>query len=217
MREHRFEEYRENNLEEDEEAPAAGSATATNPVVAATAMRLVTLSFRPPDWKVTQIARLKAEAELQYFGAPEIVKLTTTVPAAAIRDMAKMQANPQAMREPQSVSLKSERLAALKFELTMRMAMYQGSMTMMMLEGQGSSANLKELQVYDAQGRPWPTMLAREHSYGHNSSYQVVVAGQPPAPLSIAVVLNSGGTTVKVPIQLEKLPITPTPAAPAAK
>src|SRR5439155_26245996 len=44
--------------------------------------KMLTLQFRPPDWKVKEIARIKASLGLQYLaGSPAITKLTNAVPA----------------------------------------------------------------------------------------------------------------------------------------
>jgi len=35
----------------------------------------------------------------------------------------------------------------------------------------------------------------------------LIVPGRPPAPLSLAMIVSGGGETIKVPIQLEKVPL----------
>ena len=51
------------------------------------ARHLVTLSFRPPDWKVREIARVKGSIPLHYFGGTQVVKLSNAIPEKWIREM----------------------------------------------------------------------------------------------------------------------------------
>ena len=160
---------------------------------------VVSVNFRPPDWKVNEIARIKGSVSLQYFGGSQVVKLTNAIPAGWITDPAKMQGGSFDSSEK---TLNSEVLAGLGMTLSVQTAMNQGGMTMLMLQAKGP-ASVTDAQVFDASGRPWPTFLMQQDSGGEGESCQVIVAGAPTPPLSLALKTTAGGTAVEVPVLVE--------------
>jgi hypothetical protein len=174
--------------------------TATN--VAAEQRHVISLSFRPPDWKVNEIARIKGTASLEYFGgAQTVVKLTNAVPANWITDMTQMNFNGS------KKNLQSPALSALGLSISVPMCMSQSGMTTLTLQVKGKSAALADVQIFDAEGKPWPTMLS-PMNLGDEGTCQVVVAGKPQPPLSLAMLVNGGGSTVEVPILVEHVAVT---------
>jgi len=167
--------------------------------------RTVTLTFRPPDWKIKEIARIKAAMSLQYFGTAHLVKLSNAVPASWIVDPTK-QSNFGGLDASQK-PLSDPKLAQLGLALHFQMGMAQAGWTMLMLQVSGSKAALADAQVFDAEGRPWPTMM-EQSEMGQDGACQLVVAGQPKGPLSLALLASGVGTTVDVPILLEHVPLT---------
>jgi hypothetical protein len=169
---------------------------------AAEQRHVVSLSFRPPDWKVNEIARIKGTASLEYFGgAQTVVKLTNAVPANWISDMERMNFNGS------EKNLQSPALSALGLSISVPMCMSQSGMTMLTLQVKGKSTALTDVQIFDNEGKPWPTMLSPMNS-GDDGTCQVVVAGKPQPPLSLAMLVNGGGSTVEVPILVEHVAIT---------
>ena len=101
----------------------------------------------------------------------------------------------------------NETLTGLGLSVSVQTCMAQGGMTMLMLQVKGQRAALTDAQVFDASGRPWPTLLQPQSFGGGDedgaSSCQIVVAGKPQPPLSLAFVASGNGAAVTVPILLE--------------
>ena len=191
-----FPESRFNSLNEaeDEDKPAE----------AAEERKTVTLGFNPPDWKVKEIARIKGSIALQYLGgARHIVKLTNAVPTSWIKEVSK---EAEYDFDPNQRALSSPSLPELGLTLNFQMGMAQSGFTMLMLQVGGKKAVLSEAQVFDAEGRPWPTFL-QQQAFGDEGSCSIMVAGRPKAPLSLAFVATSVGADVEIPIVLEKVPV----------
>lgn len=186
------------------DAEENGEDTSTNGP--STQRHVVFLSFRPPDWKVNEIARIKGSATLQYFGGLQtVVKLTNAIPANWIMDMAKMMSGGGFNQSEKN--LKSQALSDLGLSMSVPMCMSQSGMTMVTLQVTGGNAALTDVQVFDADGKPWPTMLT-QRDMGDRGTCQVVVAGKPQPPLSIALLAAGGGSNVEVPILVEHVAIT---------
>jgi hypothetical protein len=166
---------------------------------------LVTLSFHPPDWKVNEIGRIKASATMQYFEGSEVVKLTNAIPANWIMDRSKMM-NSRSFDSSEK-RLNSARLAALGLSLTTEMGMAQGGMTVLSLRVSGNKADLTDVQAFDADGRPWPTFL-QQQDIGEAGMCEIMIAGKPQPPLSLALLASGGGSAIEVPILLEHVPVT---------
>jgi hypothetical protein len=168
---------------------------------------VVTLDFHPPDWKINEIGRVKGSVSLQYFGsAQQVVKLTNAVPATWIRDQAAMNIS---SFDSSDKPLASEALTGLGLTLSVQMGMIQGGMTMLTLQVKGTQATLTDAQVFDAAGKPWPTTLAQmDFGGGEEGTCEIMVAGKPQAPLSLALVATGGGASVTVPILVENVPLT---------
>lgn len=166
----------------------------------------VTLNFAPPDWKVKEIARIKGSVPLHYAGgATEVVKLAAVVPAKAIMDMTKSQSF---SFEDTERAIDDPALARIGLKVKLQSAMVQGSMTSVTLGLEGEKANIDEAQVFDANGKPWPSFLQPTQSGGDEGrTINIMVAGQPKGPLSLALIASGGGQVVEVPISLEKVPV----------
>ena len=163
---------------------------------------VITVNFRPPDWKVNEIARIKGSVGMQYFGGSQVVKLTNAVPASWIMDVSKMAGGGgfNSGEKP----LTSDALSSLGLTLSVQTAMAQSGMTMIMLQVTGKTAALTDAQVFDANGKPWPTILQQQNiGMGDNDSCQIMVAGKPQPPLSLAFMASGSGTTVEIPFLLE--------------
>jgi hypothetical protein len=166
---------------------------------------VVSLAFRPPDWKVNEIARIKGSAVLQYFGGSQtVVKLTNAVPANWIMDVSRMMGGSFDSSEK---NFRSDALNALGLSISAAMCMSQSGMTVLTLQVKGKNAALADAQVFDADGRPWPTMLT-QMDIGEAGTCQVMIAGKPKPPLSLALLASGGGSTVEVPILLEHVAVT---------
>ncbi|HZI31077.1 MAG TPA: hypothetical protein VFF11_01980, partial [Candidatus Binatia bacterium] len=101
-----------------------------------------TVDFRPPDWKIKEITKIKGSVGLQYFGDAQVVKLTNAIPANWIMDVAKMMAG--GGFDSSEKKLSSATLAALGLSLSEQMATAQGGMMMLMLQVRGKQAALTD-------------------------------------------------------------------------
>ena len=171
---------------------------------------VVTLNFRPPDWKVTEIARVKGSVSLQYFGGAQVIKLTNAVAADWIMDMAKVMNGGGRGFNSSDKTLASDTLAGLGLTVSVQMSMVQNGMTMLSLQIAGKGAALTDAQVFDASGRPWPTFLQPQNfgGMGDSESRQVIIAGKPQPPLSLAFVASGNGAAVDVPILVEHVSLS---------
>jgi len=178
-----------------------GSDEATN--VVTDQRHVVALTFRPPDWKVNEIAKIKGTASLQYFGSAQtVVKLTNAIPAKKIVDIAN---GVTSLSDSGVTTLSSQALSDLGLSLTVGYCMVQSGFTEVMLNVKSKTATLSNAQVFDAEGKPWPTIFSQSQEEG--GSVQIVVAGKPQPPLSLAFVASGAGVTVAVPIVLEHVAV----------
>ncbi len=183
--------------ESDESAP---------PKSAAEKPHIVVLAFKAPEWKVKQIGKVKALLDLNYLGGVEVVKLSNAVPASLVMDMTKRNTFNSGFNSERG-QVSDSRLTELGLTLRVQMAMVQSSMTMLSLETGGKSA-LLDAQVFDAEGRPWPTSVIESGgSGGDERSCQIMVAGKPKPPFSLALAVGGVGASVSVPIVVENVPI----------
>lgn len=166
----------------------------------------VTLHFQPPEWQVQEIARVKGTLALQYFGGSEIVKITNAIPAKWVVDASNPQALASINFSSNEKTISHPRLTELGLRLSVPMAMTQSGMTTLMLQSESAQSGITDVQVFDAQGKPWPTFL-QPQGMGNDQSLTLMIAGKPEAPLSLAVVANAAGQTVTVPILVEKVAV----------
>jgi hypothetical protein len=165
----------------------------------------VSFSFRPPDWKIKEIGKIKGSVALHYFGGAEVVKMTNAIPANWIIDPAKGMSGFDASEK----KINSPKLAEMGMPLSLQMGMAQSGMTMLMLQINGKKGVLVDAQVFDAQGKPWPTFLGQQNMGGdEGNGCQLMVPGSPPAPLSLAVVASGSGSSVDLPVLVEHIPLT---------
>jgi hypothetical protein len=184
--------------EQDESAPRKEAAEKPH---------IVSLSFKAPEWKVKEIARIKGVVELQYLGGSEVVKLSNAVPANLVMDMSKRSSNSYNFDSDRG-QISDSRLAELGLSFRVQMAMVQGGMTVLSLQTGGGKAALIDAQVFDMDGRPWPTTLMQPESSGaEDQSCQIMVAGKPKPPFSLALAVGGVEASVSVPILLENVPV----------
>jgi hypothetical protein len=168
---------------------------------------VISLSFKAPEWKVKDIGKVKGSLELIYLGGSEVIKLSNAVPASQVMDMSKAAAGGFNFNSARG-EIVNGRLAELGFSLKVQMAMVQGGMTMISLETSGGKSALVDAQVFDADGHPWPTTLIEQDSGGGDDhSSQIMVAGKPKPPFSMAVAVGGVGASLNVPILVENIPV----------
>jgi hypothetical protein len=168
---------------------------------------IVSLSFKAPEWKIKEIAKIKGSVELQYLGGSEVIKLSNAVPANLVMDMGKRSFSSFGPDSDRG-QISNGRLAELGLTFRVQMAMVQSGMTILSLETGGGKAALLDAQVFDIDGHPWPTTLMQSESTGgEERSCQIMVAGKPKPPFSLALAVGGVGASVGVPILLENVPV----------
>ncbi len=179
---------------------------ATN--AAADVRHVVTFSFHPPDWKVKEIGRVKGTVTLHYFTGAEVVKLTNAIPSTWLMNMAQAMAGGGGMDMTEK-HLNSPRLGELGLAISVQEGMAQSGVTTLQLQIKGSKGALVDAQAFDADGKPWPTLLQMENmGMGDSSGCQMMIAGSPKPPLSLAFLASGAGSSVEVPVMVEHVPLT---------
>jgi hypothetical protein len=166
--------------------------------------RVVSLRFKSPDRNVRTIEKIRASVDMTYFAGSRVVKLAEAVAADRIVDMAK------AMRGGgfggSDSGIKDPKLQELGIELDLSQAMEANGLLMLTFQVEEKNTSLSEVQVFDAEGRPWQT-LSSDPGMGGSGMRQVLVLGTPEPPLSLALVVRGGGASVMAPIELERVPV----------
>jgi hypothetical protein len=108
---------------------------------------------------------------------------------------------------PDGREILDPRLVKLGASVRVQQAAYQNGITALSLQTSGKNS-LLDAQVFDVDGRPWPTTFWKpEDSSDDEVYFQVAVPGKPKPPFSLALCFNTGGSAIKVPFQLEKVPV----------
>jgi len=161
----------------------------------------VVLQFQAPEWKTKEIARIKGVAPMQYHGGAQVIKVASAIKKVVDTKQAMFGGGDEGEQK-----LESAELTAAGVNIQHVQCMSQNGMTMIMLNGERSKGTVTDMQVFDADGRAWPTAFnAREMGMG--GMMQAMVPGKPATPLSLAFVVSGVGATVDVPILLEKIAI----------
>jgi hypothetical protein len=190
---------REDDADEDEN-PATNTLTDLRHVV--------TFSFRPPDWKVKEIGRVKGSVTLHYFAGAEVVKLTNAIPANWIMNLAQAMGGGGGMDMTEK-HLNSPRLEELGLAISAQTGMAQSGITMLQLTIKGTKGALVDAQAFDADGKPWPTFMeAQNTGMNEGNVCQLMIAGSPKPPLSLAFTASGAGSSVEVPVLVEHVPLT---------
>lgn len=162
----------------------------------------VTLSFRAPEWKAKEIARVKGVLELEYSGGAEVIKLSNAVPSSLVVEVSG-QSSYSFNSDSEHRQITDSRLAEVGLSLRVETAMVQNGMTVLSLQTSGGKTALMDAQVFDVAGRPWPTTLLQpDSSGGEERSCQAIVAGKPKPPFSLALTVIRVVASVEVPILL---------------
>jgi hypothetical protein len=168
---------------------------------------IITLNLKAPEWKIKEVAKIRGILELQYLGGSEVIKLSNAVPASLVIDMSKRSSS-NFSSDSERGQITDSRLTELGLSLRLQMAMVQSGMTMLSLETSGGKTALVDAQVFDADGRPWPTTLMQsDSSGGEDRACQIMVAGKPKPPFSLAVAVGGVGASISVPILVENVPV----------
>jgi hypothetical protein len=193
------------DTEEDEDGTDKPAATEER--------QLVSFDFQAPDWNVKSIAKVKGSIALNYGGGLHLAKVTNAIPASWI-PAAKEGGAPFDMDFSSSSDeggrlLKNADLDRLGAKVTCSSVVRQMGGLMLQFQTESEACVIKDVQVYDADGKACPMLRGGPGMMGmdDNGSTQVYVGGEPKPPLSLALTVSGGGAKVKLPIQVENIPV----------
>jgi len=197
-------------VEGDEEEPGAAKKSPDPEVV-----QEVSFALNVPPPEATRIVLLKGSATLDYPGSRHVVRIEGAIAKEAIPDV-----GPKNMMMSLGSAMKplaDPKLEALGVKLTVS-ASQGGGLTMVEIVTGLNASPVAEAQVFDAAGRPWPTLPASIMSRGEDEggSRRFFVVGNPEGPLSLGLILNAPGPSLVLPIELRDIPMTRDASAPSA-
>jgi len=197
-------------VEGDEEEPGAAKKLPDPDVLQELSFAL---NVPPPD--AARIVLLKGSETLEYAGARHVVRLEGAIAKEVIPEVGpnRMMMSLGSATKP----LAAPKLEALGVKLTVS-ASRGGGMTMVEIVTGLDASPVAEVQVFDAAGRPWPTLPASIMNRGEDEggSRRFFVVGNPEGPLSLGLVLSAPGKSLVLPIELRDIPMTRDASAPPA-
>jgi hypothetical protein len=171
----------------------------------AEARHAIILNFSAPEWQTSEIARIKATATLQYFAGSQIIKLANAIPEKSVVKMDSRGQNFSFSEDNEKI-LSDPKLTQLGLKIKLGGVTQQEDSLSLSLDVESKGTAITRLQVYDADGKPFPT-TSRKNPSSESTSYFVSVMGKPKPPLSLALVAPDVATKVEIPILLEKVPV----------
>jgi hypothetical protein len=172
------------------------------------------LKVPPPE--ATRIVLLKGSATLEYAGSRHVIRLEGAIAKDAITESGPgpgMFMSGGGEKKP----LASPKLEALGVKLTVS-ASRGGGLMMLQIGAESAASPVAEVQVFDAAGRPWPTLSASgmggQDDEGGLQRFMVI--GKPEGPLSLGLVLDAPGPSLTLPIELRDIPMTRDASTPPA-
>ncbi len=174
----------------------------------------VSLSMQVPSIDADTIAHIKGSVEMCYTAAEYLVRIENAVPKNAIIEGKLEQYYRYMSGSDGATPISSPSLEKLGVQLTLNRASRVKGLVILQMGMKTDNAVVSGVHVFDAKGRPWPTLLTGSlfGFGGGDDSLQTVVVGAPEGPLSLALLVRAGGPSVKVPIELADVPITPSEA-----
>lgn len=175
----------------------------------------VMLEFDAPAWDVRRLKLVQASAEFRYLESAEVIRITNAIPAATPRPQGRSvgdASRPLPVSGP--IELADERLLKQAVEVRVSSVVVKPLRTLIVLVTRGqawSRGVLADAQVFDSRGRAWSTMLRDDDPWKAHDlevrSREILVAGHPEPPFSIALKVGSLGPAIRVPFVLRDLPL----------
>lgn len=179
---------------------------------------VVALPMKSPLPTAKALKQLRASLLMTYPGDEYVFKIKDAV------EMPPLQEETEGRRvirnyEDADKTLSHPSLDKFGFKITVSNVYYQpdsgpfsGGSTSITLQCSGSNALLRNVQVYDAKGKPCPTSFSNQGGDPDQENLYLTVMGHPDGPLSLSLLINGGpegGSSVKLPISLRDVPIVP--------
>ena len=195
----------------EEEGPGAAKKPPDPEVI-----QSMSFDLKVPPPEATRIVLLKGSATLEYAGSRHVIRLEGAIAKDAISESGpgmRMMAPSSEDKKP----LTNPKLEALGVKLTVSAS--RGGGLMMVEIGAASAASpVSAAQVFDAAGRPWPTLSASGMGGqdDEGGSQRFIVIGKPEGPLSLGLILDAPGPSLTLPIELRDIPMTRDASTPPA-
>ena len=161
----------------------------------------VTFKFTLPDRSAEKISRLKGEVELSYFSEARVLKADKVLGQDDISDM-----SGGVSGNWKGKQINHEGLAEAGIRMTIRQAIFQQGLLIIMLETKPEDAVINDIQAYDKSGRPVPTILPPSMGGAYT---QLLIPGKPSLPVSLAFTVAGGGSTYRLPVALKDIGLYP--------
>lgn len=162
----------------------------------------VEFSLRPPDFEARKLALLTGAIDLRYAGREEVVLMRAAVAESAIKDHG---------NEPGAIMggffMNDDSGIPLAAGLKLGGAGRAFGLTMINLVGDQDAAIVRGIQVFDFNGKAFPTSFNLGEQRG--GQIGVVVFGRPEPPLSIVAWVEQPGARIELPIELKNVPVSP--------
>lgn len=173
------------------------------------AYQLLEINTAVPDPSARRIRRVEATLPLHYFQAGYVIKVPNALAAGDISEQPRF-----SFGSNSGDAIDHPKLDELNLSISINGAARNGGMLAIMLSrGEDGAGAISEIQVFDADGNPLPT-VTNPMQFGPDTetTRQIAVLGDPESPLSMAMIVQGGADRTELPIELTDLPILPASA-----
>lgn len=157
----------------------------------------VQLNLGLPPLAARSLERVEAQVAAFYPSGARVIKLPAAIPAASIRE-----GDLFSWSSSDNLGIAHPVLDELGAGLELEQGARSSGLLQLRFELNGERVAVEAAQVYDRDGQPCPGMQMQRHG-----NLQLLVAGQPQPPLSLALRLKVSGEPVQIPIALSDVPL----------
>jgi hypothetical protein len=159
---------------------------------------LFSIHFKTPPITTHTIATLSGSIKAMYGGRPVLIKLPNVI--KTIRD----EGQGFSFNDRDESMIDHPALQQSNLTLRFQAAMSSG---MLMLDVESEESLIKDAQVFDAQGRPYPTFNQPGYTSYNDQDLRLMVLGSPQPPLSLALLVDAATTSIEIPVHFTELPL----------
>ncbi len=163
------------------------------------AVRYFYIPFNTPESTAKNLTTIEGSIKAMYGGQPMLIKLPGVIESIGDSNDFNMVDDEAGIDNP---SLKQANL-----NLQIRYISNDGPMVSIMLTAESDETLVKNVQVFDSKGRPFPTYNASGYGMGDDDDIHLMVVGQPEPPLSLALLVDAASMSVQVPVKFTDLPL----------
>ncbi len=163
------------------------------------AVRYFYIPFNTPEPTAKNLTTIEGSIKAMYGGQPMLIKLPGVIESIGDSNDFNMIDDEAGIDNP---SLKQANL-----NLQVRYISNDGPMVSIMLTAESDETLIKNVQVFDSKGQPFPTYNASGYGMGDDDDLHLMVVGQPEPPLSLALLVDAASMSVQVPVRFTDLPL----------